>query len=53
MHQYVKVLVCPAGSISMSTTNGRVDKAIQDFKNSGTIFLVPDTQEHQITIIRL
>ena len=37
----IRTLVCPAGSISVSTTNNAADKAIQVFNNNGTIFLSP------------
>ena len=37
----IRTLVCPAGSISVSTTNNGADKAIQVFNNNGTVFLSP------------
>mgnify|MGYP000461593573 CR=1 FL=1 len=41
MNASIRTLVCPAGSISVSTTNNGADKAIQVFNNNGTIFLSP------------
>ena len=40
MNASIHTLVCPAGCISVSTTNGAADKAIQVLNNTGTIFLV-------------
>ena len=37
----IRNIVCPAGSISVSTTDGGADKAIQVFNNTGAIFLSP------------
>ena len=42
MNASICTLVCPAGSISVSTTNG-ADKVIQVFNDTGFFFFVPGT----------
>ena len=43
MNASIRNLVCPLGSISVSTTNGGADKAISVFNNTGNMFFVPGT----------
>ena len=52
MNASIRSLVCPAGSISVSTTNNGADRAIQVFNNNGTIFLSQGMVQQEIIILR-